>query len=135
MGYMWGGILCSTGAERPDLFKLCTWTPYRDTSGSAPPPEKRAAPRKTSGGRPSWCGSPGQDAERAICDNPDLLSLDSVLNVAYRRAKSDSPNQVDGIVGEQRRWLERRNMCGYDPECIRGRYNEQISFLESFFGN
>ena len=22
-GYQWGGILCSTGAERPDLFKTC----------------------------------------------------------------------------------------------------------------
>jgi hypothetical protein len=24
IGYKWGGILCSTGAERPDLFKTCT---------------------------------------------------------------------------------------------------------------
>ncbi|NSL72151.1 hypothetical protein C6Y62_10065 [Hyphomicrobium sulfonivorans] len=23
-GYQWGGILCSTGAERPDIFKTCT---------------------------------------------------------------------------------------------------------------
>ncbi len=26
-GFMWGGILCSTGVERPDLFKLCTFEP------------------------------------------------------------------------------------------------------------
>jgi SH3 domain-containing protein len=26
-GYQWGGILCSTGAERPDIFKTCTVTP------------------------------------------------------------------------------------------------------------
>lgn len=31
-GYMWGGILCSTGAERPDIFKLCTFTPVRATA-------------------------------------------------------------------------------------------------------
>jgi hypothetical protein len=30
-GYQWGGILCSTGAERPDLFKTCP---------TAPPPAK-----------------------------------------------------------------------------------------------
>jgi hypothetical protein len=26
-GYQWGGILCSTGAERPDIFKTCTVKP------------------------------------------------------------------------------------------------------------
>lgn len=30
-GQMWGGILCSTGVERPDLFKVCTFTPVRST--------------------------------------------------------------------------------------------------------
>lgn len=34
-GFMWGGILCSTGAERPDLFKLCTFTPVRSGSVAA----------------------------------------------------------------------------------------------------
>lgn len=33
-GYMWGGLLCSTGAERPDIYKLCTFTPVR-SSGRA----------------------------------------------------------------------------------------------------
>lgn len=28
-GYMWGGLLCSIGAERSDIFKLCTFTPVR----------------------------------------------------------------------------------------------------------
>lgn len=36
IGYMWGGILCSTGAERPDLFKLCTFTPVRGNARSSP---------------------------------------------------------------------------------------------------
>lgn len=41
-GYMWGGILCSTGSERPDLFKLCTFTPVRgETPGDhGPTPEQ-----------------------------------------------------------------------------------------------
>ena len=40
MGYMWGGLLCSTGAERPDLYKLCTFTPYRDTSSEYQAPAR-----------------------------------------------------------------------------------------------
>jgi hypothetical protein len=41
-GYMWGGILCSTGVERPDLFKLCTFTPVRAETQSdhGPTPEQ-----------------------------------------------------------------------------------------------
>jgi Bacterial SH3 domain len=36
-GYQWGGILCSTGAERPDLFKTCTTGAQRqDRDASLP---------------------------------------------------------------------------------------------------
>ncbi len=44
-GYKWGGILCSTGAERPDLFKVCT---------TAPPSEKKKAAGCKDGGE--WDG-------------------------------------------------------------------------------
>lgn len=134
IGYMWGGLLCSTGAERPDIFKLCTFTPYRDTSGGSAPPKAKPVKRADSG-RPSWCSSPGNGAERAICRDADLSNLDSVLNVAYRRAKSDSPGSIAEIEHEQKRWLTRRDLCGDDGACIRRRYNEQIPFLEGFFGN
>jgi hypothetical protein len=39
-GYMWGGILCSTGAERPDLYKTCPTS----TTTAAPPPTGPSAP-------------------------------------------------------------------------------------------
>jgi uncharacterized protein YecT (DUF1311 family) len=84
---------------------------------------------------PSWCASPGNEAERAICREPDLSRLDDVMNVAYKRAKFDSPKSLDEIDHEQKRWLSRRNLCGEDPTCIRKRYDEQIQFLEGFFGN
>jgi hypothetical protein len=38
-GFQWGGILCSTGAERPDLFKTCT-------PAAAKPAPTKAAPVK-----------------------------------------------------------------------------------------
>lgn len=132
-GYMWGGILCSTGAERPDLFRLCTFTPYRPGSEASAPPQKRAA--SGTGGRPAWCASPRISAEATICGDADLLSLDSVLNVAYRRAKSDSPSSIAEIDHEHKRWIGRRNACENDAACIRRRYNEEIPFLEGFFSN
>lgn len=136
MGYMWGGLLCSTGAERPDLFKLCTFKPYRASgseSGAAPKPAHQ--PKAERGSTPSWCASPSNGAETAICGNSDLQRLDGVLNVAYRRAKSDSPKSVEEIDREQRHWIGRRNACGNDPQCVLKRYNEQIQFLESYYGN
>jgi uncharacterized protein YecT (DUF1311 family) len=93
------------------------------------------APAAENSAPPSWCGSPQNAAERAICRDPDLSRLDGVLNVAYKRAKFDSPKSVDEIDHEQKRWLSRRNLCGDDPACIRKRYDEQIQILESFFAN
>jgi uncharacterized protein YecT (DUF1311 family) len=99
------------------------------------PAAQAAAPAAGGSAPPSWCAAPGNAAERAICRDPDLSSLDDVLNVAYKRAKFDSPKSVDEIEHEQRRWLSRRDLCGDDPACLRKRYNEQISLLESFFSN
>jgi uncharacterized protein YecT (DUF1311 family) len=101
-------------------------------------PAAQSAPTPTADGgsaRPSWCASPGNAAERAICRDADLSSLDGVLNVAYKRAKFDSPKSLGEIEHEQRRWLSRRNLCGDDPACIRKRYDEQIQILEGFFAN
>ena len=42
-GFMWGGIICSTGAERPDMFKLCTFTPVRSTAASRAPQKSPAS--------------------------------------------------------------------------------------------
>jgi uncharacterized protein YecT (DUF1311 family) len=93
------------------------------------------APAAETSERPGWCASPRNGAERAICREPDLMSLDQTLNTAYRRAKSDSPGKHQEIDHEQRRWLSRRDACENDPACIRKRYYEQIQFLESFFEN
>jgi uncharacterized protein YecT (DUF1311 family) len=98
-----------------------------------------APPSQPSGGdseRPSWCGSPNNATERTICGDADLSSLDNVLNVAYRRAKHDSPNALTEIEHVQKHWLlGQRNLCGTDAACLGKRYNEQIQILESFYAN
>jgi uncharacterized protein YecT (DUF1311 family) len=86
--------------------------------------------------RPSWCSSANNATERAICGDADLSSLDNMLNVAYRRAKHDSPHALADIEYVQKHWLlGQRNLCGTDVACLRKRYNEQIQILESYFAN
>lgn len=85
--------------------------------------------------RPSWCPGNRNAAERVICADEELGSLDDVLNVAYKRARFDSPDEAAEIKREQRRWLGRRNLCGSDWGCLQRRYLEQIQYLESYFAN
>jgi uncharacterized protein YecT (DUF1311 family) len=86
--------------------------------------------------QPTWCSSPNNATERTICSDADLSSLDNVLNVAYRRAKHDSPNKLADIEYVQKHWLlGQRNLCGTDVACLRKRYNEQIQILESFYAD
>jgi hypothetical protein len=45
-GFQWGGILCSTGAERADLFKTCTVKPATRSKTQTKKPSKRVAKKK-----------------------------------------------------------------------------------------
>jgi len=100
---------------------------------AAEPPSQ---PSAGGGERPSWCASPNNATERTICGDADLSSLDNVLNVAYRRAKHDSPNALADIEYVQKHWLlGQRNLCGTDAGCLRKRYDEQIEILEGFYAN
>lgn len=42
-GYQWGGILCSTGAERPDLYKICPPAPSKRQGSTAAKPVTQKA--------------------------------------------------------------------------------------------
>jgi hypothetical protein len=52
-GYQWGGILCATGAERPDLFKTCPSSPAkRETETTTKrQTETRESPKRCASGR------------------------------------------------------------------------------------
>lgn len=120
-GFKWGGILCADD-PMPGVYEVC---------GKGPP--KPASSGVGSG--PAWCREARKPAEHAICGNPELARLDEVLNVAYRRATSDSAGKRAEIDHEHRRWRGRRDACDNDGKCIERRYREQISFLESYFAN
>lgn len=101
-----------------------------------PPPNQYQNPYSGGGAKPYWCNQGNHNnAEAAICDTPSLWSLDSALRTAYDRARSDSPVHAGGVRDSQRGWLQFRNQCGYDVNCLTGRYQQRIAWLETFFSN
>ena len=52
-GYQWGGILCSAGDERPDLYKTCPTAPTKHESETSTKrkTETRAAAKRCASGR------------------------------------------------------------------------------------
>ncbi len=128
-GYKWGGILCAD-VPMPGVYEVC-----KEARSEGKPQAQPQSQVQAAGGAPPWCAGAKVPAEHAICGNPELGKLDGVLNVAYRRAVSDSAKKRAEIDHEHRRWRGRRDACGNDGGCIERRYLEQISFLESFFSN
>jgi uncharacterized protein len=72
-------------------------------------------------------------SERAICGSDRLSALDERMSALYAdlKATSASRYQRDDLKTYQRQFLDARDSCGRDVECIRGAYLDQISVLES----
>jgi uncharacterized protein len=68
-------------------------------------------------------------AEHAICDYPQLGRLDEEMASLYFSLPYVVRNE---IKGSQRRWLRRRNACGYDRRCIARSYRRRIDVLSQF---
>lgn len=72
-------------------------------------------------------------SERTICRSDRLAGLDERMSSLYSELKAASGNRYDrnDLRDYQRRFLDARDSCGRDTECIRGAYLDQISVLES----
>ncbi len=77
------------------------------------------------------CGRATTSTERTICADPRLSRLDRDLSEAYAAALSRSSRDHE-IRASQRRWIELRNSCGNDIDCINNAMTGQISILSDF---
>jgi uncharacterized protein len=79
------------------------------------------------------CRKAEYTSERTICRSDDLSALDEQMSGLYSelmRAYS-SKWQRNDLKGYQRQFLEARDSCGHDTQCLRGAYLDQISVLGS----
>lgn len=83
--------------------------------------------------QPSYdCKVHYKDAEVTICNNPELSMLDNELNRVYMQAsKGQSSRQRQALVSAQRQWLEVRNNCTTDVQCLAMQYRTRIKELGS----
>lgn len=119
-GYMWGGILCAKGAERPDVYKTCT----------------AASPAANPSQGPS-CAQTGNRAEQTICASSQLSKLDRELNSEYSlvienitsEAVGGTEADVKRFRQEQRDWIKKRDRCGSDAKCLTSQYRARLEIL------
>jgi len=70
------------------------------------------------------CALALSDAERAICADPRLGTLDRQLADAWRAAAArGTPTE------QQRAWLAERNACGTDPDCLAAAMQARLGVL------
>lgn len=78
------------------------------------------------------CRAAGNAAERTICADGRLASLDETMARVYGRLWSVASNRERlSIHGAQVRFLAARNDCGRNARCIRDAYLDQIGVLEA----
>jgi uncharacterized protein len=72
-------------------------------------------------------------SERVICGSDALSSLDERTNALYADLKETYGRgyRREDLKAYQRQFLDARDSCGRDAECIKGAYLDQISVLES----
>ncbi len=85
-------------------------------------------PLATAKADPSFaCSGNLNRTERQICDDVLLGDLDSEMARFYFQARGRTAGAArDDLASEQRLWLDWRNTCGRDGQCIRRRYEQRI---------
>ncbi|MBF0374334.1 MAG: DUF1311 domain-containing protein [Alphaproteobacteria bacterium] len=100
-------------------------------------------PASTAGAAAIDCLKAGQPVEHLVCDDPELLRLDGLLNQAFAKARKATKTPKP-LVDEQRAWAGRRGPdCGLPPTgeaadrdrqwsaagCVAGLYRARLAEL------
>ncbi|MEM7074636.1 MAG: peptidoglycan-binding protein [Pseudomonadota bacterium] len=93
--------------------------------------QQSVASGNTAASGPSFsCDNAGTPTERAICGSEPLARLDRVLSDAYSVKFSKTPwAGREALKADQRAWLQVRNGCGGDADCLRTTMADRIEAL------
>ena len=83
------------------------------------------------------CSRAATPTEHAICDNPQLSSLDDQTAGMYYTMISNgslSPAKVSQVKAAQASFLQKRNTCGANYNCLIDAYTAQIMYLKAEAG-
>lgn len=72
--------------------------------------------------------------ERAICKTLDLNDMDVEMAVTYRLLSGlFMMGTRHNMQDEQREWLQSRQRCGGDVECLRASYKARLRALQQYY--
>lgn len=75
------------------------------------------------------CRKTGNPAEKLICEDKTLSSLDVEMATVYRMLRSDlNAKKAAALVGTQKLWIAKRNACR-DHACLKFSYEQRIAEL------
>ena len=73
------------------------------------------------------CNKASTATEHTICDYPELSALDDMIGKAYRLAKASADWMTpQKLKNTQRAWMQSRNRCGDNFECLRDSYIRRL---------
>ncbi|WP_414040871.1 pesticin C-terminus-like muramidase [Acidithiobacillus sp. M4-SHS-6] len=84
------------------------------------------------------CGKAGTSTEKVICADDQLQGLDWQLNrdyrvfVTYHRATGHYDCLVEDEADRQKQWLQQRDACGGDVQCIQKAYQNRLAALNKY---
>jgi uncharacterized protein len=83
------------------------------------------------------CALANTPTEHAICDNPQISTLDEQTAGLYYRIISSGAggNTVSQVKASQVNFLAQRNSCGAGYNCLISAYTSQIMYLKNVASN
>ena len=118
--------LPSPAAETP----LADVTPTANVTTNADP----LAPAPAATGPSFDCTNAWREAERLICDDPDLATLDRTMAARYFRAlKIAGPVEASLLQQTGAAFLRARNRCN-EADCVADTYQDRIAEIAEIIG-
>ena len=78
------------------------------------------------------CNKATTETEIAICADPELSALDELMGQAYRLAKTSADWMTPKeLRNSQKAWLQQRNRCSENFDCLRSSYVQRLEEVSS----